>query len=141
LISKKEFIEDLEANYKEMAKFGIKKDDAKYFLPPYEWFNRKNCEWCKEIGLKIVNYTPGTSSNADYTFPEMGNRYLNSNAIYERILNFEKKEKSGLNGFILLIHFGTDPRRTDKLYNKLDDLITELKNRGYKFTLLKETIK
>jgi len=45
-----------------------------------------------------------------------------------------------LNGFILLVHFGTDERRTDKLYNRLDEIITELKRRGYSFTLLNESI-
>jgi endoglucanase len=141
LVSKEDFQKDLKANYKEMERFGINKKDARYFLPPYEWFNRKNWEWCKEMGLKLVNFTPGTSSNADYTYPEMGKKYLSSDTILQRIFNYEQKDKYGLNGFILLIHFGTDPRRTDKLYNKLDELINELKKRGYKFTNIKDTVK
>ena len=35
LVSYKEFKSDLDANYQEMEKFGIKKEDAQYFLPPY----------------------------------------------------------------------------------------------------------
>ncbi|HEY4335143.1 MAG TPA: polysaccharide deacetylase family protein [Puia sp.] len=38
---------------------------------------------------------------------------------------------SGLNGAIILIHAGTDPRRKDKLYNRLDELIDWLQSNGY----------
>ena len=54
-------------------------------------------------------------------------------AIYDKILQFEKTEKHGLNGFILLLHIGVDPKRTDKFYNRLDALLTELERRGYTF--------
>ena len=40
---------------------------------------------------------------------------------------------NGLNGFILLVHIGTDARRTDKFYRQLPQLITELKNKNYQF--------
>jgi peptidoglycan/xylan/chitin deacetylase (PgdA/CDA1 family) len=140
LVTREEFINDLVANYTEMKKFGIKKNSAKYFLPPYEWYNQKIVDWCKELGIILVNFTPGTSSNADYTYPEMGRQYLSSDTIFNRILKYEQKDPYGLNGFILLIHFGSDPRRTDKFYNKLDELILELKKRGYKFKLLSEKI-
>ena len=49
---------------------------------------------------------------------------------------YEKNNINGLNGFILLTHPGTDPRRPDKFYKKLDELITILQNRNYRFTLL-----
>jgi peptidoglycan/xylan/chitin deacetylase (PgdA/CDA1 family) len=55
-------------------------------------------------------------------------------------LNYEKKDPHGLNGFILLTHPGTDPRRPDKFYNKLDELITVLQKKGYKFTQLSKAI-
>ena len=136
LISKDEFIQDLQNNYKEMAKFGITKNDAAFFLPPYEWYNNTISEWTKELGLTLINFTPGTNSNADYTTPEMGERYLSSEKIYNKILKYEKDSANGLNGFILLIHTGTHPDRPDKLYSKLGDLISELKKRGYSFSLL-----
>ena len=115
--------------------------NAPFFLPPYEWYNRETVEWCDELGLTMVNFTGGTYSNADYTTPDMGARYLSSDTLYNRILAFEKNRVDGLNGFLLLIHFGTDPRRTDKLYNKLDTLITELEGRGYRFYSLTEYVK
>ena len=36
LVTKQEFINDLKTNYDVMASFGISKNDAKYFLPPFE---------------------------------------------------------------------------------------------------------
>ncbi len=134
LISKRDFINDLKHNYHEMKRFGITKEDAKYFLPPYEWYNEEISNWTKELGLSLVNFTSGTFSNADYTTPTMKN-YLSSREIYARILNYEESNSNGLNGFFLLLHVGTHPDRTDKFYNELESLITNLKNKGYKFSL------
>jgi endoglucanase len=141
LVSKDEFIRDVLNNYIEMKKFGIEKEDAPYYLPPYEWYNSEIAGWTNELGLTLINFTPGTTSNADWTIPEMGERYYSSDTIFNRILDYEKKDPDGLNGFILLIHFGVHPDRTDKFYFRLDDLIISLKKRGYKFTSLEESIK
>jgi endoglucanase len=139
LVSRARFTSDLEANYAAMAGFGIKKENAGFFLPPYEWYNNKIADWTKESGLTLVNYTPGTRSNADYTYPEMGKSYRSSEEIYQSILDYEKK--SGLNGFMLLMHIGTDERRTDKFYRKLDELIVYLKHQGYQLTRVDELLK
>jgi hypothetical protein len=60
----------------------------------------------------------------------MGKKYVSSDSIYNRILGYEQKDPNGLNGFILLLHIGTDPARTDKFYYKLHELINELSARG-----------
>lgn len=133
LVTEAQFKEDLLANYEAMALHGIPSADAPYFLPPYEWYNEQIAEWTKEMGLQLVNFTPGTRSTADYTYPEMGERYVSSAEIYQSILSREQSDPHGLNGFILLIHIGTDPRRTDKFYTRLDMLLGELKRRGYGF--------
>ncbi len=36
---------------------------------------------------------------------------------------------------------GMNPKRTDKLYNRLDELIKELKNRGYRLVRIDELLK
>jgi len=140
LVTKENFIFDLENNYKEMATFGISKNAAPYFMPPYEWYNQKISAWTKEYGLQLINFTPGTRSNADYTIPSMGKRYYESDTIYDSIINFEKKNNSGLNGFILLIHIGTHPDRTDKFYLHLDKLISCLKQMKYKFVTIDQLL-
>jgi peptidoglycan/xylan/chitin deacetylase (PgdA/CDA1 family) len=136
LTTHEEFIEDLRNNYKVMEKFGITKKDSRLFMPPYEWYNETISQWVRELGLILINFTPGTRSNADYTTPDMGEKYVSSDRIYHEILNYERHSHSGLNGFILLIHIGTHPDRSDKFYHKLEDLISELRKRGYRFTLL-----
>lgn len=140
LVSKEEFRTDLENNYKRMAELGIKKEDAPYFLPPYEWYNSAIANWTSEMGLKLINFSPGTRSAADYTYPEMGAGYRPSDEIYQSVIDKEKTDPNGLNGFILLVHIGTDPRRTDKFYNRLDELLKELKGKGYSFVSLKELL-
>lgn len=140
LVTKELFQSDLIANYEEMRKFGITKNSARYFMPPYEWYNDSISAWSRELGLTLVNYTSGTYSNADYTYPELGKHYVSSDTIYNRILRYEETHADGLNGFLLLTHIGTDPRRTDKFYNRLDDLLRELKRRGYRFKKLEQLI-
>ena len=132
LVSRKQFIDDLNDNYQAMAPFGIKRKEAGFFLPAYEWYNKDIYEWASKMGIRLVNFTPGTSSNQDWTYPEPGKTYINSDTIYRRILNYEKRK--GMNGFILLVHIGVDPRRPDKFYDRLDALVGELVSRGYRFT-------
>jgi peptidoglycan/xylan/chitin deacetylase (PgdA/CDA1 family) len=133
LVGKDEFFTDLRHNYEAMKTFGINAEDAKYFLPPFEWYNETVAGWTRMAGLTLANFTPGTSSNADYTIPAMGENYRGSDAIFRRILEMEESSHHGLNGYILLLHIGTDPARADKFARKLDPLITELLKRGYSF--------
>ena len=111
-------MDDLLVNLDIMHGEGINTLKTKYFIPPYEWYNDSIAAWTRELGLQLINYTPGTKSTADYTYPELTN-YRSSEEIYNSIIDHEKKSSSGLNGFILLMHIGTDPKRTDKFYKKL----------------------
>ncbi|MBN1154918.1 polysaccharide deacetylase family protein [candidate division KSB1 bacterium] len=138
LVTRDEFVSDLNDNYREMTKFSISRRDAPLFLPPYEWYNRTISDWAGEMGLTLINFTPGTTSNADYTTPDMSN-YIDSETIKRNIFNYEKRSRHGLNGFFLLMHIGTHPTRTDKLYDHLDEILRELKHRGYRFDLFSKS--
>jgi endoglucanase len=140
LVGREEFRDDLEANFREMERFGIARANGHLFIPPYEWYNRDIADWSRELGLRLFNFTPGTSSNADYTTPGTP-EYLDSRTIYGRILAYEEKDPAGLNGFILLVHIGTDPARTDKFYLLLGDLVRELKKRGYSFVRIDDLLR
>lgn len=139
LVSKQQFKKDLLQNYAEMNKYGISKTNASFFLPPYEWFNDSITAWTKELGLQLINYSPGTRSAADYTWPELTN-YQSSEAIYQSIFNYEQSKPAGLNGFILLLHIGTDPRRSDKFYHLLPQLIQQIKTKGYELKRIDEIL-
>jgi peptidoglycan/xylan/chitin deacetylase (PgdA/CDA1 family) len=140
LVTRKEFLNDLEANYEAMAKFGIARTDAGFFLPPYEWYNDSISKWTSEAGFQLVNFTPGTRSNADYTTPHMAN-YRASEEIFESIVEYELKDHAGLNGFILLIHIGTAPERSDKFYYKLEALVKWLHGKGYQLKRIDEMLR
>lgn len=131
LISREKFEGDLNNNYAAMRVFGITKNKTRFFLPPYEWYNRSISQWTAGMGLQLVNFSPGTRSNADYTTPDMKN-YASSQAIMQRIKEYEAQDPAGLNGFILLLHIGVAPERTDKFYNRLEELIEWLKTKKYK---------
>jgi endoglucanase len=141
LVSKNEFMDDINNSFSEMSRFRIEREDAIYYLPPYEWYNDSIASWAEESGLKLINFTGGTRSNADYTIPEMGSQYIDSKTIYNSVISFEKQSVSGMNGFILLVHIGTDPGRTDKFYYFLPELINELKRRGYRFVRIDELVR
>ena len=136
-----EFKVDLQNNYMRMAALGIEKKDAPFFLPPYEWYNSAIAQWTRKMDLHLVNYSPGTASAADYTYPEMEGRYKTSEEIYQSIMKRESEDPHGLNGFILLVHIGTDPRRTDKFYNKLDKLLDDLTGKGYIFVRIDKLLR
>lgn len=140
LVTNNQFTLDLKENYAAMKSFGITKTDAPYFLPPYEWYNETIAKWTQNMGLKLINFTPGTNSNADYTYPEMGKSYKSSAQIYQSVLDYEKTNPAGLNGFMLLFHIGTDPKRSDKMYHSLQSLIDYLKQSGYELVTVKQLL-
>src|SRR5688572_17004111 len=140
LVEKDQFREDILANYIEMLGAGIKKGNALFFLPPYEWYNDTIASWTKELGLQLINFTPGTLSHADYTLPEMKN-YRSSEIIYKSIIDYEKNSPAGLNGFILLMHIGTDPKRSDKFYHRLPELLKYFRAKGYQFQTVDNLLK
>ncbi|WP_320112480.1 glycoside hydrolase family 9 protein [Draconibacterium orientale] len=133
LVDRTTFEQDLKENYKVLQEFGISSEDAGWFLPPYEWYNSAIVNWTSAMGLTTINFSPGIRSNADYTTPDMVN-YMSSDKIFKSILKVE--EEQGLNGGIMLIHPGTEEKRTDKFYLRLEELIETLQTKGYNFKRL-----
>lgn len=140
LVTKEAFRNDLLSNYAAMKSPGVTKDDAPYFLPPYEWYNDSIAAWTRDLGLTLINFSPGTISHADYTTPGMSN-YRSSKEILQSVMSLEQKAPVGLNGFILLMHIGTDPKRTDKLYTHLGTLIDYLQKKNYTLVKIDELLK
>ena len=136
LVSYEEFKTDLKNNFKELEKFGIQPANATIFMAPYEWYNQQIVNWSRQLGLDVVNFTPGTGTNADYTTPEMPN-YKSSEQLWNRLIEYEKSNETGLNGAIILIHPGTEQARKDKFYHQLHNLIQYFSDKGYRFKSLK----
>lgn len=105
-----------------------------YFLPPYEWYNKETLAWVEETGLKPVCFTPGVGTSDDYTTPDMGEKCRSSQQLIDKLYQYEQEH--GLDGAIVLIHPGTSPSRTDKLYDRLDEIMTHLEQLGYSFERL-----
>lgn len=120
--------DDILQNLHALKKLGIR---PKYFMPPYEWYNKKVVHIASQLDQITVNFSSGTRSNADYTTPDMPN-YISSNDILESIYSY--LSLNSMNGFHLLIHPGTSPKRKDKFYLHLDRLINELMKEGYQFS-------
>jgi peptidoglycan/xylan/chitin deacetylase (PgdA/CDA1 family) len=137
LVSRAAFAADLGANLEKIARFGV--DRPRYFLPPYEHFNKDIARWTAELGLQLVNFTPGTRSNADYTEDAAPN-FVSSRAIFEGIVGHERRGPHGLNGFLLLLHIGAGPKRTDKFHARFGELLDDLAARGYQLFRVDELL-
>lgn len=133
-VSADSLINDFRRNMAELEKFGVDISNVDYYLPPSEWYNRETVRLIETQGQVSVNFTSGLRTAADYTTPDMKN-YMSSQQLIDLLFVFE--EENGLNGgAIILIHPGTHYKRTDKLYLRLDEIIKQLKKKGYTFNRL-----
>jgi peptidoglycan/xylan/chitin deacetylase (PgdA/CDA1 family) len=139
LISKEQFTSDLKANLNKVQQHGVKRSQIRYWLPAYEWYNEEIVGWSKEMGLTLVNFTPGTRSNADYTGDKDKN-FVPSKTILESIIKKEQQDPNGLNGFLLLLHIGVGPARTDKMSAHFGELLDYLSDKGYQFVRIDELL-
>ncbi|MGB7070222.1 MAG: glycoside hydrolase family 9 protein [Pyrinomonadaceae bacterium] len=139
LVTRKQFESDLNNNFAAMRPFGIDRAKVPYFLPPYEWYNRQISDWSLGMGQRIVNFTPGTRSNADYTTTEDKN-YVGSDTIMKSIKLYESTDPSGLNGFILLTHVGSGPKRPDKFHDRIEELLEWLRAKNYEMVRIDELL-
>lgn len=137
LVTREFFDGEMERNIMAIERYGVKHLDIQYVIPPYEWYNEEIAQWAGSLNLNVVNFTPGTRSNADYTEDGASN-FVSSQAILLSILAREKN--GGLNGYLLLFHIGAGPKRIDKMSDHLGDLIAKLQARGYQFVRVDELL-
>jgi len=130
LVTREQFERDLNDNFAAMRPFGIDRRSARFFMPPYEWYNQQMSDWAGEMGYTIVNFTPGTRSHTDYMADDDKN-FVSNDAIMASIREHENPYSNAFNGFILLTHIGSGPKRTGKFHDRVDELIGWLKEKGY----------
>jgi len=146
LVSKEEFRSDLLRNVEKIrlhrlsAGIGENQNAVRFFLPAFEHYNSQIASWTAEMGMVLVNFTPGTRSNADYT-GEADKNFVPSETIYRSILGLEARDPHGLNGFLLLLHLGSGPGRTDKFHTYFPKLLDDLAGKGYEFVTVGELLK
>lgn len=129
LITRELFHSDLQKNMDALQAAGAATGrHSTLFVPPYEWYNAKHVDWAEELGVKLINFTPGSGSNRDYA-REGDPRFCSSQKILEDILAYEQKDLHGLNGFLLLLHLGSG--RKDPFHSRLGELLDALRGRAY----------
>ena len=139
LVTRVAFRADLAANLNKLELSGVRRSSVRFFLPPFEQFNDDIVHWSAEMGLTLINFTPGTRANADYT-GETDKNFVSSQQIFDSILEREREDPHGLNGFILLLHLGSGPGRADKFANRFDELLDFLAAKGYEFVRVDELL-
>lgn len=140
LIGREEFDKDLDSNMEILKNFGVKPENALFFIPPYEHYTQEISDWTAARGMILFNFTPGVRTNADYMEDDHP-RYVTSEDMVKSVYAREESDPHGLNGYIILIHIGASPKRTrDHLYNYMGGMIDELARRGYKFVRVDELL-
>ncbi len=139
LVTQEQFTADLHANMDKIERYGIDRAKVHYFLPAYEHYNPEIASWTSEANLTLVNFTPGTRSNADYT-GEKDTNFVSSQAIFDSIVAREWQDPNGLNGFLLLLHIGSGPGRADKFHARLGELLDYLAGKGYQLVRVDEML-
>jgi peptidoglycan/xylan/chitin deacetylase (PgdA/CDA1 family) len=148
LVTEKFFKEDLQRNLDGLQELGALRGRSpqatrrgempRLFIPPYEWFNAEQVRWSSEMGVTLINFTPGSGSNRDYA-PEGDRVFVPSQKIFDDILAYEQRDPHGLNGFVLLLHLGSG--RKDPFHTRLGALCDELKRRGYGIVRVDELLR
>lgn len=113
--------------------------DTAYFLPAFEHYNRDIADWTSELGRRLINFTPGTRSAADYT-AEAATNFVSTQAILDSIFAKESQDPNGLNGFLLLFHLGAGPARADKFHLRFGELVERLTAKGYQFVRIDQLL-
>jgi peptidoglycan/xylan/chitin deacetylase (PgdA/CDA1 family) len=139
LVTEAFFKKDLKNNIAALVAIGaLTRDQPVLFIPPYEYYNRDQAKWARDLGVTIFNFTPGSGSNRDY-MREDDPHFASSQRIYDDILAYERRDRHGLNGFILLLHLGSG--RRDAFHARLGPLCDELTKRGYEFERIDQLLK
>lgn len=129
LVSREVFTQDLAANQAKVRGFaGVA---PRYFLPPYEHYSEEIAQWTHDAGLVLVNMTPGTRSAADYT-GEQDKNFVPSDTILQSIKAYSARDPNGLSGFILLLHTGAGPGRTDKFHTRFGEMASWIHEKNYR---------
>lgn len=134
LVTADSMLRDLDSNYVELARFGVRREDTPWLLPPYEWAGDVHVAAYRKAGFTPVAPTTGIETYRDYTTPD-DKYYMTADSMFNQLFAYERTHP--LNGAMLLIHLGTQPVRTDKLYHRLPDIIAGLRARGYQFAPLR----
>ncbi|MBA3406139.1 MAG: polysaccharide deacetylase family protein [Gemmatimonadaceae bacterium] len=140
LVTEDAFRVDLQQNIDDLRAYGALKDPSQaiYFIPPYEWYNKDQVRWCQPMGVLLFNLPPGSGSNRDWA-PEGHKSFASSQKIKDDILAYERKDPHGLNGFLLLLHLGS--QRQDKMHHQFAPLVEALDTLGYAFVRVDELLK
>lgn len=139
LVTRGQLRTDLQSNHWKLEQFETNQYPGRYFIPPFEHYNRQIVDWAKRMNFALINYTPGTRSNADYT-GEADTNFVSSQAIFDSIVQREREDPHGLNGFILLFHLGSGPARADKFHSRFGELLDTLAAKGYQFVRVDELL-
>ena len=131
LVTKDSFEKDLLRNVAAMKEEGLRHSPPLLFIPPFEWWNDTIASWSKGLSFTLFNFTPGIRTNADYTWPQLGAAYKSSSWILQWISESMAVNPQQWNGAIVLLHAGTDPRRRDKFYWQLKEVLRIFKTNGF----------
>lgn len=126
---------------------------SKIWRTPYGAYNSLILKIAGKFGYKKhIFWTNGGNGHSldipDYISKRMivvGGRlvknplYMTREQVLKMLVDWEIKDKHGMNGAIILMHLGTN-RKVDKLINVLPEFIKKMKDKGYRFVTTSEVL-
>ena len=139
LVTEDSLARDIQGMEAELEKFGLKKEQYRWMIPPYEHYNQFSADALRRLGYELANPTEGLVTGLDWMGPGEPS-YHSAQQLMDNIWKFEQEH--GLNGAIILIHAMNYPNRTDddRLYNHLGEIIEKLREKGYGFKTFHDVI-
>ena len=125
LVSADSLAKDIAGMEAELEKFGLKKEQFKWMIPPYEFYNQETADNLRSLGYMLCNPTQGIETSLDWMGPDSG-YYCSAAELIQNIWLFDKTDKEyGLNGCIILVHAMNYPDRADedRVYTHLGEII------------------
>jgi len=124
---------------RELQRFGLTKEEYKWFVPPYEYYNQFSADAYRSLGYQLANPTQGLVTSMDWMGPDHP-EYHSAERLIQNIWDFEKEYT--LNGAIILIHAMVYPDRADedRPYKHLGSIIQGIKDLGYGFKTFKDVM-
>ena len=93
---------------------GVPRKQVKFWLPAYEWYNQDIVNWSKAMGLTLINYSPGTRSNADY-LEDTAKNFVSSKAILDSII----KKRTIRSQWFERLPCSSTPRRRTRMHGQI----------------------
>lgn len=109
-----------------------------YWRAPYGEYNDDILRWAAAAGYRHVRWSRGFDTY-DWVTDESSRLFRTPRQIFDHFQTQDRRQPAGLNGVIVLMHLGSQ-RNGNHVFQALPELISYLRQRGYKISKISELL-